>query len=346
VLSNYSSAGMKIMENSNKNNKSNNNSYPPPDKRKGNRVPSIRSKRRRDEGAESLPMDKSIESIISSVSRNNIEKWINHLASYHTRHSKSKYIDDVANWLKDELERLTHVDINFHNYSEDGYNLKNVIYKKKGSLSDTVILVCAHYDSRMRDLEDNNSRAPGADDNASGVAVILEIARLISNLELERTVQLVFFSGEEQGLWGSKHYSRQLKDDGVDLYRLINLDMVGFPPADGKHTVTIERDMGNAVPTNDQDSQTFGGMMEQMALDYTDLDPILGPIYDSDYMPFEALGYVTVGGYDGGATDQNTHYHSTTDEVSFVDMDYVASNTKMVLATVLKEAALIHSTDG
>jgi hypothetical protein len=342
VLSNYSSAGMKIMENSNKNNKSNNNSYPPPDKRKGNRVPSIRSKRRRDEGAESLPMDKSIESIISSVSRNNIEKWINHLASYHTRHSKSKYIDDVANWLKDELERLTHVDINFHNYSEDGYNLKNVIYK----LSDTVILVCAHYDSRMQDLEDNNSRAPGADDNASGVAVILEIARLISNLELERTVQLVFFSGEEQGLWGSKHYSRQLKDDGVDLYRLINLDMVGFPPADGKHTVTIEMDMGNAVPTNDQDSQTFGGMMEQMALDYTDLDPILGPIYDSDYMPFEALGYVTVGGYDGGATDQNTHYHSTTDEVSFVDMDYVASNTKMVLATVLKEAALIHSTDG
>jgi hypothetical protein len=99
--------------------------------------------------------------------------------------------------------------------------------------------------------------------------------------------------------------------------------------------------MGNTVPTNDQDSQTFADMMEQIALDYTDLDVMQGPIYDSDYMPFEALGYVTVGGYDGGATDQNTRYHSTTDEVSFVDMDYIASVTKMVLATVLKEAVVL-----
>lgn len=234
-------------------------------------------------------------------------------------------------------------EINFHTYKEGRYKLKNVICKKTGLLSDKIILVCAHYDSRMEDLEDENSRAPGADDNASGVAVILEMARLISNLKLEKTVQLVFFSGEEQGLWGSKHYASQLRDDNVDLHRLINLDMVGFPPTNGKHTVTIERDMGNAVPINDQDSQTLADMMEQIALDYTDLDVMLGPIYDSDYMPFEALGYVTVGGYDGGATDQNPHYHSTTDEVSFVDMDYVASVTKMVLATILKEAVLIES---
>ena len=61
--------------------------------------------------------------------------------------------------------------VNFHHYVEGGYNLKNVIYQKAGSLSDQLILVCAHYDSRMEDLEDMNSRAPGADDNASGVAV-------------------------------------------------------------------------------------------------------------------------------------------------------------------------------
>jgi len=118
--------------------------------------------------------------------------------------------------------------------------------------------------------------------------------------------------------------------------------MVGFPSANGKHIVTIERDMGNAVPTNDQDSQTFAQIMEQVAVGYTDLDIMLGPIYDSDYMPFEALGYVAIGGYDGGATDENTHYHSTTDEVSFVDMDYVVSITKMVLVTVLKEAGHVN----
>ena len=118
--------------------------------------------------------------------------------------------------------------------------------------------------------------------------------------------------------------------------------MVGSSSAAEKHTFTIERDIGNTVSTNDQDSQTFGQIMEQMAINYTDLDILLGPIYDSDYMPFEALGYVAIGGYDGGATDENTHYHSTTDEVSFVDMDYVVSITKMVLVTVLKEAGHVN----
>jgi Zn-dependent M28 family amino/carboxypeptidase len=193
----------------------------------------------------------------------------------------------------------------------------------------------------MEDLEDKNSRAPGADDNASGVAVLLEVARLISTLNLGKSIFLAFFSGEEQGLWGSAHYAKQIKHDNVNLYRLINLDMVGNPPRNGKTTVTVERDIGNKVITNDKDSQAFATMMEQMALDYTDLDVVLGPIYDSDYMPFEALGYVTIGCYDGGATVENTHYHSVTDDISFVNMDYVVSVAKMVLASVLKEAAIL-----
>jgi Peptidase family M28 len=319
----------------------NNDWYPQPDKRKGHRIASLPSDKRHLKSTRPSSIDKSIESIVSSISRSNIERWINDLASFHTRHTKSRFIDEAANWLKGELEKVSETNVTFHNYTESGYKLKNVICQKTGS-SDNVILVCAHYDSRMENLEDAESRAPGADDNASGVAVVLEIARLISKLTLEKSIQLVFFSGEEQGLWGSKHYAKHLKDNNVNLHRLINLDMVGFPSANGKHIVTIERDMGNAVPTNDQDSQTFAQIMEQVAVDYTDLDIMLGPIYDSDYMPFEALGYVAIGGYDGGATDENTHYHSTTDEVSFVDMDYVVSITKMVLVTVLKEAGHIN----
>jgi hypothetical protein len=323
-----------------------NNWYPPPDKRKGHYITSTLSKKsRRERTRPLLAVDESINSVISSISRNNIERWINELASFHTRHTKSKHIDDVADWLKKELEQNTQISVSFHNYKEAGYNLKNVICEKAGSSSDKIILVCAHYDSRMENLEDMNSRAPGADDNASGVAVILEVARLISNLNLGKKIQLAFFSGEEQGLWGSTHYAKQLKDDKTNLYRLINLDMVGFPPPNGKHTVTLERDIGNSVATNDEESQTFADMMQQMTLDNTDLDVIFGAIYDSDYMPFEALGYVTTGIYDGGATLENRHYHSVTDEISYVDMDYVVSITKIVLATILKEAALL-PTDG
>ena len=319
-----------------------NNWNSPPDKRKGQYIAPIRIENVKGERKRTLSIaDESINSVVSSVSRNNIEKWITELASFHTRHTKSKYIDEIASWLKSKLEHISQININFHHYEEGGYNLKNVICEKAGSLSDQVILVCAHYDSRMEDLEDMNSRAPGADDNASGVAVLLEVARLISTLNLGKSIHLAFFSGEEQGLWGSTHYAKQLKHDNVNLYRLINLDMVGYPPRNGKTTVTVERDIGNKVTTNDKDSQAFADMMEQMALDYTDLDVILGPIYDSDYMPFEALGYVTIGCYDGGATVENTHYHSVTDDISFVNMGYVVSVAKMVLASVLKEAAIL-----
>jgi Zn-dependent M28 family amino/carboxypeptidase len=319
-----------------------NNWNSPPDKSIGQHIAPIRKENVKGARKRTLSIaDESINSVVSSISRNNIEKWITELASFHTRHTKSKYINEIANWLKSKLEHISQININFHHYEEGGYNLKNVICEKAGSSSDQVILVCAHYDSRVEDLEDKNSRAPGADDNASGVAVLLEVARLISILNLGKSIFLAFFSGEEQGLWGSAHYAKQIKHDNVNLYRLINLDMVGYPPRNGKTTVTVERDIGNKVTTNDKDSQAFANKMEQMALDYTDLDVVLGPIYDSDYMPFEALGYVTIGCYDGGATIENTHYHSVTDDICFVNMDYVVSVAKMVLASVLKEAAIL-----
>jgi Zn-dependent M28 family amino/carboxypeptidase len=312
-------------------------SYNPPDKRKRpSYVPSITDDKTKTIAKKETIADPFIKSIITSVSKTNIGAWINTLASFHTRHTKSIFIDKVANWIKEELEKNGQTDIRFHNYTESGYDLKNVIYTKQGS-SNNMILVCGHYDSRMEDLEDSESRAPGADDNASGIAVILEVARLLSQVQLQNTIQLAFFSGEEQGLWGSKHYSKYLKDNDISLYRLINLDMVGYPPL-GKHIITIERDTGNIVSSNDRESEEFSQIMEEIAKTYTDLDIRQGPIYDSDYTPFEALGYVAIGGYDEGATYENIHYHSSTDEPSFVNIEYVTSVAKMVLATVLKES--------
>ena len=84
--------------------------------------------------------------------------------------------------------------------------------------------------------------------------------------------------------------------------------MVGRPPADG--SVVVERDLGNLVAGNDAASQAFGAVMAQAAADYTSLPIKLGPIFASDYMPFEAKGYVTIGAYEG---DGNPHYHATSD---------------------------------
>ena len=85
----------------------------------------------------------------------------------------------------------------FHNYTEkiDGndYDLKNVICKKT-VLTTNTILICAHYDSRIKNIDDSDSRSPGANDNASGVSAILEVARILheQNLEFNITVCIIF----------------------------------------------------------------------------------------------------------------------------------------------------------
>ncbi len=277
----------------------------------------------------------SLTSLLSLVSLNNIRVWINDLSSFHSRHSKSKYINQVAEWIKSILQSFGYTDVYFHHYFEEGYRLRNVICHKRGN-TDRIIIICAHYDCIMEDINNAEDRSPGANDNASGVAVILELARILSHVSLEDSLQFVFFSGEEQGLWGSKKYAKYIKRNNVNLHRLINLDMVGNPPS--KKGIIIERDMGNQISTNDQDSQNFAHFIEQMTVNLTNLQVIPGPIYNSDYMPFEAQGYVVVGIYDGG--ESNPSYHSKTDILSTINFEYTVSIAKIVLATVINEAHL------
>jgi Zn-dependent M28 family amino/carboxypeptidase len=313
--------------------------YPPPNKSKKVYVkpvpyPIEKSKK----------IDDEIESILKTVSTDTIKSWVLKLSSYHTRHSKSKYIHDVADWLRGEFVSMGYDDVDFHTYTEniDGnsYDLQNV-YCNKNGINDKFILICAHYDSRMKNLGDSESRAPGANDNASGVSAILEIARIVKNHRLEYPLQFVLFSGEEQGLLGSKHYAKFVKDNNVNVYRLINLDMIAYPAFNpGKIIIEIDNNKPehNQVKENDQDSIEFGKVMADMSY-YTDLQINLGSIYDSDYEPFEAEGFVVIGAYDGSAQeDQNPHYHDSSDTPDLIDWNYLTSVTKMVLATVLKVA--------
>lgn len=294
-------------------------------------------------------MDSKIEELINGVSKDNIKTWLLNLSSFHTRHTKSKYINEVAEWLRIEFKKMGYDDNDmfFHNYMEniDGknYELKNVICNKKG-INNQCIIICAHYDSRIKDLADFESRSPGANDNASGVSAVLEIARLINKQNLGYTVQFALFSGEEQGLLGSKNYVKFVKQNNIDIYRVVNLDMIAYPKLN-RGIVIIERDNNtnpqhNRVKENDIASIEFGKVMADMSY-YTDLKINLDSIWNSDYEPFEAEGVVVIGAYDGSADEkQNPHYHDVSDGPSLIDWNYLSSVTKMVLATILKVAQI------
>jgi Zn-dependent M28 family amino/carboxypeptidase len=212
--------------------------------------------------------------------------------------------------------------------------LKNIVCDKKDLVSDNLIIISAHYDSRMQDINNTNGRAPGADDNASGVSAILELARILSQIDLKNNIQFVLFSGEEQGQWGSKNYVKYLHDNNIRINLLINADMIGYPPQ-GSNKVNLEYDWGNKVPTNDIPSYIVGTFMKRIALEYTKLNTTLTILSNSDYRPFEAFGYTVIGVHDGGV-EQNPNYHSTSDTPDTLDLKYLSSITKLFLATILE----------
>jgi hypothetical protein len=313
--------------------------YPYPDKRKAPRTTPFNQERSRK--TRSVQVDKFVVSKLQLVNKVQIQNYINLLTSFHNRHTKSSYIHQVAASIKDQLIQFGYSDqsIFYHEYRVQNYDLKNVVCIKRGE-SDKTILLCAHYDTILdADLEDITSRAQGADDNASGVSALLEIARIMLNINTEYTIQFVFFSGEEQGMWGSKYYAQKVKDENLDLMLVVNMDMcgeTGFLKDD--KTTYIDIDEGNVHSSNNEPSKTFGEKMEQNGKDYTDLDIEFDPIALSDYMPFEAREYVCIGGYDGSAVKHNSHYHSITDVSSNLNMTFLESVIKMVLSFIILES--------
>lgn len=108
-----------------------------------------------------------------------------------------------------------------------GVNVIDVLGFQQGVEPNRVIIVGAHIDSRVSDEMDATSDAPGANDDASGVALVLEAARLLSKQKFQATIIYAIFSGEEQGLWGGTLLAETAKERGWTVSAMLNNDIVG-----------------------------------------------------------------------------------------------------------------------
>jgi peptidase M28-like protein len=293
------------------------------------------------------------DSILDQVQLDNLKETVYDLSSFYTRHTESEKIDDVASWLTEKLQNICGREVYIHNFTHapngenddddvdsqqnqhqeklPSYHLKNIVCEKLGSTNNTII-ISAHYDSRMEDIENITARAPGADDNASGVSALLEVARILSNASLQHSIIFVLFPGEEQGKWGSTQFADYINKLNVDLDLLINLDMVGFSPEE-TNDFLIEYDSGNVVQENDKYSLAVANFIINIAENHTDLNATLGLVGNSDYLPFEALGYTVIGLHDDGVT-KNPKHHTTNDTPDLLDYEYLTSVTRLTLSTI------------
>ena len=175
----------------------------------------------------------TIRNLMNAVSADSLNANIEHLSSYHTRRYDSRFIYDVQDWLVSRYKSFGADTVMLHDfevpYFEQG-TADNIIAVKWGTKTPQEYVICgAHYDSWNADGYDPDTiRSPGADDNASGVAGILETARLLSPYTFDRTVIFANWCAEEIGLVGSAAYAHDCAAQDMDIVGYFNLDMTGY----------------------------------------------------------------------------------------------------------------------
>jgi hypothetical protein len=286
-----------------------------------------------------LPEEKRLLELARQVSARRLRTSVARLCEWPTRHTFSPNLAEAAGWIEKRFRGLGYKDIDCLAVVRRVPQLDrlstfyNIRCRKPGPPGAPRRIVCAHFDSRTKRPFDWTSRAPGANDNGTGVAVLLELARLARGIDLPDTVEFVATSGEEQGLWGSIDYAADLGRSGAEISFMLNLDEVGFPNEGGE--VVVEHDTGNRVPTNDRDSVRLASEVAYIATRDLAIPTRRDEINNSDYMPFEARGYVTIGLYESG--DYDKFRHTGRDGIERVNFGYVADVARVALVALLRD---------
>jgi len=221
--------------------------------------------------------DARIYDIIKAVSAERIEADITTLAAFGTRHtlsdtiSPTRGIGAARRWIKKEFETISNQCNDCLNvfYQKDlikkGENNRivkdvwvvNVVAIQKGTkYPNRFILMSGDVDSRVSDPNDYTSDAPGANDNASGMAGTIEAARVLSKYQFESSIIYVGLSGEEQGLFGGKGLAQYAKDQGWEIIGVLNNDMIGnIQGVDGVISNRDFRIFSEPVPPTETDNE-------------------------------------------------------------------------------------------
>ena len=208
------------------------------------------------------------------------------------------------------------------------YNVEGVL--PGCDIPDEIYIICAHHDDTS---EDPMFNAPGADDNGSGTAGVLEAARVLSNYEFHRTIKFVTFSGEEQGLLGSEAYASEAESLGHNIMGVLNLDMIGYLD-DSLHDLNVYCDMP---------SQWMADTILQFSAAYVPgLIPhkVVNPgMRGSDHASFWDEGYSALLHIERDESHWNPYYHSTGDTVGTLDLPYVTEMVQLGLASMAELAS-------
>lgn len=250
--------------------------------------------------------DTLIQHMADMVSLDTMMTIIQRLQQFRTRYSSTDSARACAAWIRNKF-----IAYGFDSVYAETFNISyapTVVAVKKGAVYSgrNYVVECCHYDCTS---QTPTTYAPGADDNGSGAAAVLEAARVLNNYQFEHGIRLIAFSGEEQGLLGSAFYAQQASSQGDTILGAVNLDMFAYTTP-GRDTLMIIND------TTYMDNLWLAQISAACADSYTTLKyrvwTGLRPF--SDHASFSSYGYSAVQSRENLAIS-NPYYHTTGDTI-------------------------------
>lgn len=319
--------------------------------------------------------DPVISDALAQVDIDSVRTYIDELVALHTRHTLSTQTDPdrglgaaiaylerrCGRWAQDApqgrprplLERV------YYTGGENGgrydriVSIPELMVTLPGTEGARELILMAHVDTRVLDVMDSTTFAPGADDDGSGVACLLETVRILSQIPLEQTVKCLFVSGEEQGLDGSRHFASRARQEDWPIQAVLSNDMIGNSRASGTelHEDHKVRVFSESRSGEDTDSRQLARYIKETAGVYVpDQEIVLNYRSDryrrgGDQQYFQREGFTAVRVCEYCEDYERTHQDVRSengidygDLPEYVDFPYLVRNIKVNLATVMSLA--------
>jgi hypothetical protein len=323
--------------------------------------------------------DPTISAILANVSAERLKADDARLVAFGTRNTLSERMGEqrgvfaARSWIADqfrEIAKASHgrmtVDFDSYVHKADGkriprdVEISSVIATLKGDEpGGRTYVMSSHYDSRNSENADTTRDAPGADDNGSGTAAVLEAARVMVGLPTHATVIFATYDAEEQGLLGSAHHAATLKAAGVDVQGDLNNDIIGASVGDQgeKNPGTVRIfSQAIAVGTDSAKVNSIGNESDSPSRELARFAQDIGDRYQSgfrgdlifradrflrggDHTSFNAVGFAAIRFTEPVETFAHQHQNVRTengleygDLQKFMDFDYLARVTRYNIA--------------
>ena len=269
-----------------------------------------------------------VQEMVDLVEPDTILSNVQRLQDYGTRYSTHDSCFAAAGYIFDKFIAYG-CDSVFLQYHESGY-APNVIGIKRGEVYPESIytVICGHFDATSYLAP---AIAPGADDNASGTAAVIEAARVMSNYDFEYSIRYIAFSGEEQGLYGSEHYAQLARSQGDSILGVINGDMIAYSDIQPESVEVFAK-------TYNPPCEPFADFFIAAADTYTTLltnKRITTTMVYSDHAPFWDQGYLALCNIEDFWVE-NPYYHTPGDTIGagYNDHAFCTEVTKAEIAAL------------